>query len=185
MSLGLSVSFPARAPSTRRLTHSCRGFRPSSRRVSPYRGAIGSVPTANLTTTSRYLNINRRELHRAMRQFEESPQSIADLAQSLHNRSGSAPVVVQQPNDGSPTKSSVSWRLKVVRKGGFEPPRCCHRQPLKLVRLPVPPLPRLTAAWEIESSCAVRLTAPRVLPVRRPQRQARLAPLPLAGRRGR
>ena len=58
------------------------------------------MPTANLTTTSRYLNINRRELHRAMRQFEESPQSIADLAQSLHNRSGSAPVVVQQPNDG-------------------------------------------------------------------------------------
>jgi hypothetical protein len=30
----------------------------------------------------------------------------------------------------------------LVRKGGFEPPRCCHRQPLKLVRLPVPPLPR-------------------------------------------
>ena len=32
--------------------------------------------------------------------------------------------------------------LKVVRKGGFEPPRSCERQPLKLVRLPVPPLPR-------------------------------------------
>jgi hypothetical protein len=30
----------------------------------------------------------------------------------------------------------------VVRKGGFEPPRYCYRQPLKLVRLPVPPLPR-------------------------------------------
>ena len=30
----------------------------------------------------------------------------------------------------------------VVRKGGFEPPRSCERQPLKLVRLPVPPLPR-------------------------------------------
>jgi hypothetical protein len=29
-----------------------------------------------------------------------------------------------------------------VRKGGFEPPRYCYRQPLKLVRLPVPPLPR-------------------------------------------
>ena len=28
------------------------------------------------------------------------------------------------------------------RKGGFEPPRSCERQPLKLVRLPVPPLPR-------------------------------------------
>ena len=30
----------------------------------------------------------------------------------------------------------------MVRKGGFEPPRSCDRQPLKLVRLPVPPLPR-------------------------------------------
>ena len=29
----------------------------------------------------------------------------------------------------------------LVRKGGFEPPRYCYRQPLKLVRLPVPPLP--------------------------------------------
>ncbi len=29
----------------------------------------------------------------------------------------------------------------MVRKGGFEPPRSCKRQPLKLVRLPIPPLP--------------------------------------------
>jgi hypothetical protein len=33
----------------------------------------------------------------------------------------------------------------LVRKGGFEPPRYCYRQPLKLVRLPVPPLPRMRA----------------------------------------
>src|SRR5262245_18896689 len=32
---------------------------------------------------------------------------------------------------------------RVVRKGGFEPPRYCYRQPLKLVRLPVPPLPQV------------------------------------------
>ena len=30
-----------------------------------------------------------------------------------------------------------------MRKGGFEPPRSCERQPLKLVRLPVPPLPQV------------------------------------------
>ena len=30
----------------------------------------------------------------------------------------------------------------MVRKRGFEPRRYCYRQPLKLVRLPVPPLPR-------------------------------------------
>jgi hypothetical protein len=29
----------------------------------------------------------------------------------------------------------------MVRQRGFEPPRYCYRQPLKLVRLPVPPLP--------------------------------------------
>ena len=31
---------------------------------------------------------------------------------------------------------------KMVRKGGLEPPRYCYRQPLKLVRLPIPPLPQ-------------------------------------------
>ena len=32
-------------------------------------------------------------------------------------------------------------RQLLVRKRGFEPLRSCERQPLKLVRLPVPPLP--------------------------------------------
>ncbi len=40
------------------------------------------------------------------------------------------------------TNRRKSFIFKVVRKGGFEPPRYCYRQPLKLVRLPVPPLPR-------------------------------------------
>src|SRR5947207_15885055 len=44
----------------------------------------------------------------------------------------------------------------LVRKGGFEPPRSCERQPLKLVRLPVPPLPH-----EVE-----RVTCPSALPRR-------------------
>src|SRR5215472_2024634 len=30
---------------------------------------------------------------------------------------------------------------ELVRSSGFEPPRYCYRQPLKLVRLPVPPRP--------------------------------------------
>jgi hypothetical protein len=29
----------------------------------------------------------------------------------------------------------------LVRSSGFEPPRYCYRQPLKLVRLPIPPRP--------------------------------------------
>ncbi len=33
---------------------------------------------------------------------------------------------------------------KLVRSSGFEPPRYCYRQPLKLVRLPVPPRPQFT-----------------------------------------
>ena len=36
----------------------------------------------------------------------------------------------------------------MVRKGGFEPPQGRPRQPLKLVRLPVPPLPRIDARLE-------------------------------------
>ena len=32
-----------------------------------------------------------------------------------------------------------AWIL--VRSSGFEPPRYCYRQPLKLVRLPIPPRP--------------------------------------------
>ena len=35
--------------------------------------------------------------------------------------------------DGPP---KVGWQAsRMVRKGGFEPPRSCDRQPLKLVRL--------------------------------------------------
>jgi hypothetical protein len=30
----------------------------------------------------------------------------------------------------------------LVRSSGFEPPRYCYRQPLKLVRLPIPPRPQ-------------------------------------------
>src|SRR5579863_28356 len=37
------------------------------------------------------------------------------------------------------TEVYVEGRL--VRSSGFEPPRYCYRQPLKLVRLPVPPRP--------------------------------------------
>ena len=41
-----------------------------------------------------------------------------------------------------PATSEGAKRLsRVVRKKGFEPSRSCERQPLKLVRLPVPPLP--------------------------------------------
>ena len=37
----------------------------------------------------------------------------------------------------------------MVRKRGFEPRWYYYRQPLKLVRLPVPPLPRGRACWRV------------------------------------
>jgi hypothetical protein len=39
-------------------------------------------------------------------------------------------------------RDNISWSEMLVRSSGFEPPRYCYRQPLKLVRLPVPPRPR-------------------------------------------
>src|SRR5258705_13895121 len=39
---------------------------------------------------------------------------------------------------------------RVVRQRGFEPPQGCPCQPLKLVRLPVPPLPRLAGGEHTE-----------------------------------
>ena len=38
----------------------------------------------------------------------------------------------------------LKTRKDMVRSSGFEPPRYCYRQPLKLVRLPVPPRPLRT-----------------------------------------
>ncbi len=46
-------------------------------------------------------------------------------------------------------RASRAAASRVVRKGGFEPPRSCERQPLKLVRLPVPPLSR--GGWACRS----------------------------------
>src|SRR6185436_11723468 len=40
----------------------------------------------------------------------------------------------------------IERQREMVRKKGLEPSRCCHRQPLKLVRLPIPPLPRGVSA---------------------------------------
>jgi hypothetical protein len=39
-------------------------------------------------------------------------------------------------------RDNISSPEMLVRSSGFEPPRYCYRQPLKLVRLPVPPRPR-------------------------------------------
>src|SRR5262245_34032717 len=66
-----------------------------------------------------------------------SPAANGPLAQDLRPVEWPA---MSEPDD-SPKASCQASRM--VRKGGFEPPRYCYRQPLKLVRLPVPPLPQL------------------------------------------
>src|SRR5215204_3223279 len=65
-------------------------------------------------------------------------------------RSGHSPwwwLAMSEPG-GSPTASCKASRM--VRKKGLEPSRPCGRQPLKLVRLPIPPLPRgVTVRWTL------------------------------------
>ena len=56
----------------------------------------------NLTTTSRYLNINRRELHRVMHRYEESR---AEFAQSLHKDPDGPQAFVQQAHDPAVSNS--------------------------------------------------------------------------------
>src|SRR5262245_6900353 len=48
---------------------------------------------------------------------------------------------------------------RVVRQRGFEPPQGCPCQPLKLVRLPVPPLPRLAGAQNTERVARIHRSA--------------------------
>ena len=74
----------------------------------PINYVSGMLGHTNLTTTSRYLNISRRELHRAMQRYEESRQARPEFAQSLHKQTDPAPAVVQQAHEATQSKSSVS-----------------------------------------------------------------------------
>src|SRR4029450_1869785 len=48
----------------------------------------------------------------------------------------------RRPSDGDAQRRQTERSDGLVRKGGLEPPRYCYRQPLQLVRLPIPPLSR-------------------------------------------
>src|SRR5437763_16211932 len=76
---------------------------------------------------------------------------------------------------------------RLVRKGGLEPPRYCYRQPLKLVRLPIPPLPQVVGPIRLSSDNCATLSAPPVpgpQPVLRGEPQASvLAEPPAPARR--
>ena len=80
---------------------------------------------------------------------EEQELDLVGTVQEFHN--GVGPWMACHERN---PKGRIEWLAKpklalgmkasegMVRKRGFEPPRSCDRQPLKLVRLPVPPLPR-------------------------------------------
>jgi hypothetical protein len=53
--------------------------------------------------------------------------------------------------------ASALHSRKMVRWKGFEPSRYCYRQPLKLVRLPVPPPPQKTCITSLPPIQADRL----------------------------
>ena len=59
----------------------------------------------NLTTTSRYLNINRRGLHLAMQRYQESRKNPAQVAQTLHKEPPPSQAVVQRPSRPTARKS--------------------------------------------------------------------------------
>jgi hypothetical protein len=64
-------------------------------------------------------------------------------------------------------------RKDLVRKGGLEPPRSCDRQPLKLVRLPIPPL----SLWrEPGALCAPRPATKHPILARRVHTAAAMRP---------
>ena len=79
-----------------------------------------------------------------------------------------------------------------MRKGGLEPPRPCGRQPLKLVRLPIPPLPREEpetrnserSAFEVTcrtaTAASVLAPGPESEPVPVPAAPVPAAPVPAA-----
>ena len=63
---------------------------------------------------------------------------------------------------------------RMVRKRGLEPPRYCYRQPLKLVRLPIPPLPRSGLDLTAASYCLTAAASwePREQAMRSPEQPA-------------
>ena len=74
-----------------------------------------------------------------MKSFDSQLASLRPANYSLRTFDMEVWLAMSEPF-GSP---QASWKAsRMVRKKGLEPSRYCYRQPLKLVRLPIPPLPR-------------------------------------------
>jgi len=62
----------------------------------------------NLTTTSRYLNIQRRGLQMAMEKLEQHRPELKAIAQPLHNNEKSTPAVVPASDKAPASKQLPS-----------------------------------------------------------------------------
>ena len=112
--------------------------------------AAQSTAIFNIRPDDFWLNLHKflYVLGRAENRAADARQApVADapadawLAPTARSRA-SRPTFARRATVGNP---ACDHERRLVRKGGFEPPRSCDRQPLKLVRLPVPPLPRSSA----------------------------------------
>ena len=107
---------------------------------------------ASLSTTTRYLNIQRRGLHLAMETLEESQRAAAEekrkkaeeqerkntepVAQALHTEEREPQASVQEKDSVSlPPSPWPRSGYCVVRKRGFEPPLPCGNKALRTVPL--------------------------------------------------
>src|SRR3954454_4521552 len=113
-----------------------------SARCGPARPTLHGEPRPSITETIQELGWadpgNSWRVRTCMRSYGEARQAtargIAAVAATLRQSSCVRTGLAEE------TKLAAGER-SVVRKIGFEPTRYCYRQPLKLVRLPVSPLP--------------------------------------------
>ncbi len=70
----------------------------------------------------------------------------------LQNGYTKLPTIFFKHDSANRCKSLI---VKLVRKRGLEPPRDCSRQPLKLVRLPIPPFPRQEPEFRLDRPSSI------------------------------
>jgi integrase len=115
---------------------------------------------ANLTTTSRYLNIQGRGLHLAMEKLEEHQRKSESVAQTLHTEPKTAPASSLSLADAQSDKSSIKLKIDAGAEGGIRTPT--------LLRAPAP---QAGASASSATSARGLMEIARRLTVRRPSSQ--------------
>ena len=130
--------------------HGCRRWRRASAGQSSIRRedtfSLGlQVPIGG--PSARVLRPRPQEGTLILNRFQEKGGFVEEISRSRREANPRLDQILDHltrngPRTTGPFLTVNYLKLKVVRKRGFEPLRYCYRQPLKLVRLPVPPLPR-------------------------------------------